>query len=415
MQLEGGLTLSPYRVLDLTDEKGLFCGKILGDLGADVIKVEKPGGDPARNIGPFYHDTPHPEKSLFWFAYNTSKRGITLNIETKEGQEVFKRLVKTADFVIESFPPGYLDKLGLDYSVLSEINPRIIMTSITPFGQTGPYKDYKASDIVCMAMGGWMYVCGDEDLPPVRFSVEQAYLQGSTQAAVGTLIAHYYREMTGEGQHIDVSIEECVVWTLTYTVPYWDIAKRLFTRAGIYQKRMDVVYRRLYPCKDGYVSYMLGFGSMIGPMHSRLVEAMDEEGLAGGLKEVDWKSLSWEAIPQETIKHWEETMLNYFMNHTKAELQDEALKRNSLLCVVNSPKDVMEYQQLQARGYWAEVQHPELPATITYPGFFFKSTEASSRITRRAPLIGEHNIEIYQKELGFTIQELSILKEGNII
>jgi len=140
--------LSPYRVLDLTDEKGLLCGKLLGDLGADVIKVERPGGDPARNIGPFYHDETDPEKSLFWFAFNTSKRGIALDIETADGQEVFKRLVQSADSVIESFPPGYMDRLGLGYPALEKVNPGVIMVSITPFGQTGPYKDYKTCDIV---------------------------------------------------------------------------------------------------------------------------------------------------------------------------------------------------------------------------------------------------------------------------
>jgi len=157
--------LSPYRVLDLTDTNGLLCGKLLGDLGADVIKIERPGGDAARNLGPFYHDEADPEKSLFWFAFNTSKRGITLDIETAEGQETLKSLVKGADFVIESFPPGYLDRLGLGYSALEKINPRIILVSITPFGQTGPYKDYKAPDIVAFAMGGYMYPFGDPDRP----------------------------------------------------------------------------------------------------------------------------------------------------------------------------------------------------------------------------------------------------------
>ena len=192
--------LSPYRVLDLTDEKGFLCGKLLGDLGADVIKVERPGGDPARSIGPFYHDEADPEKSLFWFAFNTSKRGITLDIETAEGQEVFKRLVESADFVIESFPPGYMDQLGLGYSALEEVNPGIIMVSITPFGQTGPYKDYKAPDIVAWAMGGSMYPFGNADRPPVRISHHsQAYLHASGEAAVGAMLALYYRSITGEG------------------------------------------------------------------------------------------------------------------------------------------------------------------------------------------------------------------------
>ena len=152
--MENEATLSPYKVLDLTDEKGLLCGKILADLGAKVVKVEKPGGDPARNNGPFYHDIPDPEKSLFWFAFNTGKKSITLNIESTDGKKLFKRLAKTADFVLESFHPGYLKEFGLDYLSLTKINHKIIMTSISPFGQTGPFSDFKGPDIVCMAMSG---------------------------------------------------------------------------------------------------------------------------------------------------------------------------------------------------------------------------------------------------------------------
>ena len=147
-EVKGDAVLSPYRVLDMADQKGLLCGKILGDLGADVIKIEKPGGDKARNLGPFYHDDTDPEKSLFWLALNTSKKGITLDIEKPEGREIFKRLVKTADFVIETFSPGYMDNLGLGYSDLEKINPGVILISITPFGQTGPYKNWKTSDFL---------------------------------------------------------------------------------------------------------------------------------------------------------------------------------------------------------------------------------------------------------------------------
>jgi benzylsuccinate CoA-transferase BbsE subunit len=155
--MEGGTkpVLSSYRVLDLTNEKGFLCGRALGDLGADVIKIEPPGGEPARNIGPFYHDIPDPEKSLYWFAFNANKRGITLDIETTDGREIFKKLVKTADVVVESFSAGYLDKVGLEYSLLSQINPGIILTSISGFGRKGPYKDYNDRDIAAWALSGW--------------------------------------------------------------------------------------------------------------------------------------------------------------------------------------------------------------------------------------------------------------------
>ena len=134
--------LTGFRVLDLTDEKGDFCGKVLGDFGADVIKIEPPGGSTARNIGPFFKDSPHPERSLFWLAYNTSKRGVTLDMEQAAGREIFQRLAKTAHFVVESYPPGYLERLGLAYPELELIKPDIILTSITPFGQSGPYSGY---------------------------------------------------------------------------------------------------------------------------------------------------------------------------------------------------------------------------------------------------------------------------------
>ena len=224
--------LGSFRVLDLTSDKGFLCGKILGDLGADVIKIEPPGGDPARSIGPFYHNIPQPEKSLYWFAFNNNKRGITLDIETRDGQEIFKGLVKTADFVIESFAPGYMDSLGLGYSALSEINPRIIVTSITPFGQTGPYKDYKASDIVVIAMMGWMYLCGDPDRPPVRISFPQAYLNASAEAAASSMIAHYYRETTGEGQHVDVSAQHSLITNAFNAPSFWEFNRIILQRAG---------------------------------------------------------------------------------------------------------------------------------------------------------------------------------------
>ena len=189
----GGM-LSPYRVLDLTDEKGLHCGKILGDLGADVIKIERPGGDSARRLGPFYNDEADPEKSLFWFALNTSKRGVTLDIETSEGQKIFKTLVESADFVIESFPPGYMERLGLNYPALEKINSGLIMVSISPFGQTGPYKDWKTADIVAWAMGGDMAPWGQADRSPLHFSHHsQAYLHAGADGAQGALTALFHR------------------------------------------------------------------------------------------------------------------------------------------------------------------------------------------------------------------------------
>ena len=405
--------LSPYRVLDLTDEKGLLCGKLLGDLGADVIKVERPGGDPARKIGPFYHDEADPEKSLFWFAFNTSKRGITLALETAAGQETFKKLVETADFVIESFPPGYMDKLGLGYSTLEKVNPGIIMASITPFGQTGPYKDYKASDIVAWAMGGVMYMWGDVDRPPIHVSHHsQAHLDAGIQAAMAAMIALFYRHMTGKGQHIDLSIQETVVWLTQFLITYWDMVKVIQWRGGL-RERPGVTHRTrgLWPCKDGYVAWNYAGGANGDRYSLPLIEWMEEEGMADDfLRGMDWETLDLATLPQDKMDRMAEPTLKFFMKYTRAELFEEAVKRRVRLYPVATTKDMLESIQLAAREYWVEVEHPELGTTITYPGAFVKASEASPRTSRRAPLIGEHNREIYEKELALSKEELLTLR-----
>ncbi len=409
--------LSPYRVLDLTDEKGLFCGKLLGDLGADVVKIERPGGDPARRIGPFYHDELDPEKSLFWFAFNTSKRGITLDIETASGQEIFKRLVKGSDFVIESFPPGYMDKLGLGYSALEKINPGIIMVSITPFGQTGPYKDYKAPDIVAWAMGGQMYAWGEIDRPPIRISHPyQAYLHAAADAAVGAMMALHYRKMTREGQQVDVSIQESIAQLVYLALDSWGMMKVILQRGGnVFWQGIDIRIKRVWPCKDGSVVA----GWYTGPDAKRwslpLVRWLDSEGMASDfLKEVDWESLDFATTTQDIVDRLEEPASRFFLSHTKAELMEGGLKHRLMVYPESTTKDIMENIQLAARGFWVEVKHPELGTTITYPGAFIQSSEAPIRISRRAPLIGEHNQEIYN-ELDLSSDRFVKLEEAKII
>jgi len=407
------LPLSPYRALDLTNEKGYLCGKILADLGADVIKVEPPDGDPGRNIGPFYHDIPDKEKSLHFFAYNMNKRSMTLNIETREGQEIFKRLVKTADFVIESFAPGYMDKIGLSYLILKGINPRIIMVSITPFGQTGPRKDWKASDIVAIAMGGLSHITGSPDRPPARVGVDQAHVIAGAQAAMGAMIAHYYRKATGKGQYVDTSTQESVVLSALTVPQAWDLARFIWPRAGAFLPRSGKRVRHLWPCKDGYIAWRL-FGGGLGVKTRALVEWMDSEGQANELTEVNWEKMDYLTVTPEEFDHWQDLFGKFFKTHTKAELCREALARGIVLFPASTPKDLLGDPQLEARDYWREVEHPELKGTIIYPGALYKATEISWR-TRRAPLIGEHNDEIYEKELGLPRKTLIILKQTGVI
>jgi len=412
--------LSPYRVLDLTDEKGLLCGKLLSDLGAEVIKIERPGGDPTRSIGPFYHDEADPEKSLFWFAFNTSKRGITLDIETANGQETLKKLVEGSDFVLESFPPGYMDKLGLGYPAVERVNPGVIMVSITPFGQTGPYKDYKAPDIIAWAMGGQMYQYGDADRPPIQISHHsQAYLHAGAHAAVGAMIALHYREMTGRGQHVDVSIQESVVRCTERFTASWDMMKVNLKQGGL---GSNLNITRVWPCQDGYAIWLYWFGPYAKRWNLPLIEWMEEEGMADDfLKGFDWDTFAvatTEETPEERMHRFREAMdriaeptRKFFMSHTKAELIEGALKHRAMLYPVATAADILESVQLAAREFWVELEHPELGTSITYPGPFAHATEAPPRISFRAPLIGEHNQEVYEKELGITREEPLTLEQ----
>jgi crotonobetainyl-CoA:carnitine CoA-transferase CaiB-like acyl-CoA transferase len=405
--------LSPYRALDLTDEKGLLCGKILGDLGTDVIKIEKPGGDSARNIGPYYHDEIDPEKSLYWFSYNTNKRGITLDIETDTGKNIFKELVKTADIVIESFAPGFMKKLGLDYSELEKVNPGIIVASITPFGQTGPYKDFKVTDIVTYAMGGYMSTIGDNESPPVRISHHpQTWLHGGGQAAQGAVMALYWREMTGEGQHIDISTHDSTTRFTPERVTWqWDFEKKVAHRGP-----RQVVLGRIWECKDGYV-YAIFWGGEAGRRWNiPLIRWMDSEGLATDyIKNFDWDTFDQVHNPEETLAKIAEPTSKFFMRHTKAELLQGALEYNVQVYPLNTVIEIANNVQLKARNYWVALEHPELGTSITYPGPFAKTTEAPPQVSRRAPLIGEHNRDVYIGEMGYSEKKLLELKRNGII
>jgi crotonobetainyl-CoA:carnitine CoA-transferase CaiB-like acyl-CoA transferase len=418
--------LDSYRVLDLTDEKGLLCGKLMGDMGADVIKIERPGGDPARDIGPFYKDDIHPEKSLFWFALNLNKRGITLNIETDDGSEILKRLVATADFLIESFTPGYLEGLGLGYPDLEAINPRLIMVSISPFGQTGPYAHYKAPDIVGMAMGGMMQICGDPDRPPVRVSHPQAYYFAAADGVVGAMAAHYHREATGEGQQVDVSMQESVV-PLAMTAPLlWEFYRINQKRGGsevISEHRLEdgttstTRLRTVWPTKDGgYVQYTV-MGGVIGAPSSRaLAEAMDEAGMAPEeFKNTDWEGLNRQTMTQEKIDMISEPIGRYFAAHSTMEIYEEAVKRRIILAPLSTTGQIQENDQLRDRGAWVEVPHPELGTSIRYPGDWARMNETPLSLRRRAPLIGEHNQEIYDQELGISKEQIALLKGSRVI
>ena len=412
--------LSCYRILDLTDDKGFFCGKVLGDLGADVIKIEKPGGDPCRSRGPFYHDIPDPEKSLYWFAFNANKKGITLDIGTSDGREIFKTLVERSDVVIESFMPGYMDKLGLGYPALSKVNPGIILTSISGFGQEGPYRDYNSGDIAVWALSGFMYIMGEPDRPPLAPGYPHGYLLGAVNGAIGTMAAISHRRLTGQGQWVDASTHQslCMATSLEVKVP-WAMARVITARTGRNRWRINAkdgtaLLPAFWECKDGIVACALG----LGPEQSSaaLVEWIRSDGIDPGiLGPWDWKREDWTGHTLREAEEVVETLRKFFKKHTKKELSDGATQRRIQMTPLLTPKDQLEYPQLVERDFWTEVPHPELDAKITYPGGFAKLTETACGIRFRAPLIGEHNDEIYRKELGMSTEQLVALKQRRVI
>ena len=409
--------LGPYRVLDLANEKGLICGRTLADLGADVIKIEPPGGDSSRDIGPFYHDTPSGEESLYWFAYSANKRSITLNLESADGQEMFKKLAAKADFVIESFVPGYLERLGLGYPDLSRINPRIILTSITPFGQTGPYRDYKTSDLVSMSLGGYVYLTGDPDRPPVRIGFPQAYLHAGMAAAAGTLVAHYHRQLTGEGQWVDVSIQEACAWIPTDSAIFWEMNQLLEERNGGVRVRPTTGARmkRIWECRDGYVSFDMYGARLARNFMTPLVAWMAETGEAPDfLREIDWNTFDYFAAPPELVERIAGPIGRFFAGRSREELLKGGVARRCCVYPVSTPEDVARSDQLAERGYWVDVVHDWLGACIKYPGSCIRASETSSRVMKRAPRVGEHNVEVYA-ELGLSRKELLTLRRRGVI
>jgi benzylsuccinate CoA-transferase BbsE subunit len=404
-----------YKVLDLSDEKCALAGKILAELGADVIKIEPPAGDPARKLGPFYNNTPGLENSLVWWAFNTSKKSITLDIEKEEGQVIFKKLAKKADVIIESFKPGYLKSLGIGYDDLKKENKGLVMVSVTPFGQYGPYVKYKGDDLVLWALGGVMYQCGYPDRAPMRLNTPQTFLHASLQACAGALAALYGRNTTGEGDYIDCSGMEAVGHLMMYEPLAWAYEHHISTRLGPKSWRGTKKLTQVWQCKDGMVAMRL-----IGGRQSRtlkpLIDWMIElgEGDEKDLAKYDWTNLDLYNMTEDEINHIEEVWAAFFKKHTKKELFAEALKRRFDLTPVQNCKDLLEDDQLESRGFWVPVKHEDLGKEFKYPGAPFKTTADIWSIKSRAPHLGEHN-ELVYGELGYTADELVNLRTGGII
>jgi len=393
--------LASYRVLDLTDEKGFLCGKILADLGADVIKIEKPGRDPASSWETFPSNISHLDSHLYWLSYNVNKRGMILDLDSENDRHTFQELVKTAHFVVESAKPGYLANLGLEYESLKRINPALVMVSITPFGKKGPYSEYKGSDLVCCAMGGVLYPTGEEDRPPVRVSLPQAYSVAGANAAVGALIAHYHRERTGHGQHVDISIQACIPWVSQCAPDYWPCFKGNLRRAGQNFTMPSEVCpeglrrRVVWPCKDGHICTYLMAGGPAQRMNAALADWMKEDGIVvNEIYDFSWDYFSLRRAPQEFIDRIEARLQEFFSRHTRSGLFKEGQKRGVIIYPVCRINEILENPQLQERNFWIQIAGTKQGTRITYPGPWAKMSRIPCKIERPAPRDGEHTHEI---------------------
>ena len=412
--------LSPYRVLDLTTERGLLCGQMLADLGADVIKVEPPGGSLARRLGPFVGDEPHPERSLVWWAYNRNKRGITLDLEQGEGQQLLCRLAAHADFLIESDAPGTLAARCLGPADLAAVNSRLIYISISPFGQTGPKAHDAASDLTVMAASGPLFMTGDADRPPLRVSVPQAFLHASAEAAAAALVALHERHRSGLGQHVDVSAQQAVTLatqsgSLAAAVGWFE-TERVGGGAAV----GPIELRFVFPARDGHVSITFVFGAAIGRFTRRLMEWVhDEGGCDVATRDKDWEHyfellLSGQE-PFAELDRLKNVVADFTRTRTKADLLTAARARSLLIAPVATVAEVVGSEQLAARGYWQPVEHPELDRIFRYPGPFARPSATPLTYRRRPPLVGEHNREVYVGELGLDEDELAALRTKGIV
>jgi crotonobetainyl-CoA:carnitine CoA-transferase CaiB-like acyl-CoA transferase len=405
-KLEG--FLPKYRVLDLADEKGAYCGKLLADLGAEVIKIEPPCGDKMRLRGPFFKNEVHPEKSLFFLYFNTSKGSITLDIEDPAGKEIFKKLVKTADAVVESFPVGYLASLGLDYPRLKKINPRLVMASITPYGQKGPLSGYKAEDINIFAMSGYMQLVGEPDQAPLVLGGEQTFYPGSQYGAVGTMAALFYRDaVSKKGQYVDVSMQEAMIsyWQEQTPVTMWQKTKENNTRVG----SMDAMVTPcgLYPCKDGWISLCVVTPQEWDALSQWIYEVT---GNAEVLKD-EYKGGLISRMPVRDMVNV--LVMEFTDKLTGREIFLEGQKRKVVVMPVNDVPSLLNDIQLKSRNFWVTLDHPVV-GKLKYPKGALYS-DAIGSPAKAAPLLGEDNERIYCGELKYTKEDLAVLRTTGVI
>ena len=411
--------LSGCRVLDLSTPLGHLCGKILADLGADVIKIEPPSGDAGRYREPVYTDDSGTPQSLWWLAYNNNKRGITLDLESKDGQGILARLAKTADILIESHPPGYMDSLGIGFQSLAAQNPRLVYTAITPFGQTGPYREFQADDLEIMALSGGMSLTGQPGGTPLRISLSQSEAWASLYGAMGTLTAYHYRQAAGTGQMVDVSAQAACVILCAHAPWFWDYNREVPSREGVFMTGRTITgakFRTIWPCRDGFLTFII-YGGPAGQKTNRELTAwMDSRGCAPAImKQKNWDKFDVATITQPEVDEMEAAIGKFFTTLTKQEFLEGGVQRGMLGYPISTAADILSDPQLDARNFWKTIEQPGIAKPLRVPGAFTKFSEMECSIRLPAPSLGQHNQEILGGELGFSAAQLSQMSAAGVI
>ena len=398
--------LNDVKVVELTGPPSTaFCAKLLADQGAPTIKVEPPGsGDPVRQEPPFIGQESDPGLSSLFLAFNTNKRGITLNIAHPEGRRLLLRLLEDADVVIEGHAPGYLDSIGLGYDVMREVNPGIILTSLTYFGQTGPYRNFKGSDLVAQALGGFLHaVTGSADRPPMGTVLEQMEITAARNGVIAIMAALLRQRDTGEGQHIDVSTMEAAVSTPSGLIHRYSFTGRSPRRGGSDGNVMDGMH---LANKDGEVTLTTA-GTGGRPMEA-WAEFLEEPRLT----EPQFASR------QGRTENWQELydlVAPKLARWNNLELMEASMSRGLVIGLVQSPEQVVESPHLAERGAFVEMDHTEAGA-LKYPGPGFLIDGVNSMEGGRpAPHLGEHNYQVYCEELGLSDEELGVLHAARVV
>lgn len=411
--------LFDVRVLELGDEKGEFCGKLFAGAGADVIKVEPPGGGPTRAIGPFFHDEQHPDRSLYFWHYNLAKRGVTLDFKTREGADILRKLIAKTTVLLDSTPLDTLENLGLDWTALQSLNPGLVYLRITPFGRSGPWRDLQASDLIHLALGGEMMLCGYDpkpdgtyDTPPIAPQMWHAYQITGNQAfiaAVGALIA---RDATGAGDMIDVPVHHAVSVCTEVDVPHWIYAKQACKRQTGRHAFPMIGPASQHKSKGG--RYSNAVPNPFPGGRETMIEFLTELGQAGDLNSEKYRDPA-SRQGAEFIHHFARIQADAVAAFGPEEVWRKAQDRGIPWVPVRYPEENLDDEQWRIRGTFSEVEHPELGRKLRYGISPMRAEQCPWRTGPRAPLAGEHNEEVLCGELGIAREELRRLNEARVI